>query len=261
MIIISRYHHNPNKEKKRMSSRAANITYQEVVIAIETLILKGENVTNQNVRCELAKGDPLHKYRGSPQKVGEYIKQYFESTSYTSAFQEKHLSRELTAAMVAEIKTHMASNAVDSLRRLESAEADRDEFLKEIGQMTDERDGLLEKIKTAESLHGKEIKLRDENMVRLAECVKRWEEDYQKVKEELEKTQQSLVENIGLLAVAQEQAKPAVDLKGRLQIAETKNSEYITEISQLNRDLRDALIKASDLEKELLRAEKSPKQK
>jgi chromosome segregation ATPase len=242
---------------REASSRAANISYQEVAAAIETLIVEGNTVTNINIRRVLARNYPLSEHRGSPNKVQEYMNQYFENNSYDALFRESHLSSELTGALVAEIKKHMGTLQTQIHHRLNSAESDREQFLQELTQMTDDRDNHLARIKAMEVSQASEIKAQEIEGGRLKERIERAEKDYLKVKADLDDANKLLEGKIGLLAVAEEKAKPAVDLKDRLDAAEQKNSDYFDVIQKLNRELLDALKEKTELKLKLLSHENS----
>lgn len=230
-----------------MSKRAKNVSSQEVAIAIESLLIKGSEVTYTNVRRQLSEGYPLNEFRGSPLTVGKFMKEYFEKTDFSDAFREKHLSPELSGAIVAEIKKHMSTYQGQMQQRLISAEADRDLFLLEWSHMTEERDDLLEKIETVKSSHAQEIKGHEIAAGILQERADRWESDCTKAKADLDDLKKQLEEKVGQLAVAMEQAKPAIELRARLDEADRKNAEYFAEIQKKNGELIDSLKEKADL--------------
>lgn len=243
---------------REASSRAANISYQEVAAAIETLIVEGNTVTNINIRRVLARNYPLSEHRGSPNKVQEYMNQFFENNSYDALFRESHLSSELTGALVAEIKKHMGTLQTQIHHRLNSAESDREQFLLELTQMTDDRDNHLARIKAMEVSHASAIKTHEIEEGILKERVERAEKDYLKVKSDLENTNKLLEGKIGLLAVAEEKAKPANELRARLDAAEQKNSEYFSDLQKKNEELIATLKLKAELEIKFLSLEASP---
>ena len=240
-----------------MSKRTTNITYQEVAIAIEALLIKGSSITYTNVRRELAEGYPLNEFRGSPQKVGEYIKEYRDRNDFGEAFREKHLSPELSGAIVAEIKKHMFTYQEQFQQRLIAAEVDRDHFLLEWSKAEEQRDALLEKIETVKISHAQEIKGLEVEAGILQERAERWEKECAKSKVDLDDLKKLLEEKVGQLAVATEQAKPANELRARLDAAEQKNAEYFSDLQKKNEELIATLKKKAELELDLLSLENS----
>ena len=205
-----------------MIKNQPNVSYQEVAAAIETLILEGKSPSTNNIRRVLAKDYPDKELRGSPNHVLPLARQYKKSSSYDVIFRDSNLSKELIGAMVAETKRHMASAKEQQHLYLVATEEDRDQFLYELTSMTEERDMHLEKIATMEKAHAREIKVHEVELAKLQERIKRWEESYNKIESDLSKSESLLEGKIKELAVAEEKAKPAIDLKTRLDSAEQK---------------------------------------
>jgi chromosome segregation ATPase len=106
--------------------------------------------------------------------------------------------------------------------------------------------------------HANEIKAHEIEEGRLKERLQSAENENSKVTTDLESVKKELETKIGLLAVAEEKAKPAIELKGRLDAAELKISEYFVDFQKLNNDLLDENREKTELKLKILSLEKSP---